>query len=103
MAGTVSLAFFVNLLEFGCTVGLPAVYTKVLSDQRIAQGMRYAYLLLYNIAYMIPLLVVVLVFILTFNRYQVQERHGKILKVISGALMVGLGVVLLIDPALLIF
>jgi len=103
MAATVSLAFFVNLVEFGCTVGLPAVYTKVLSDQRITQGMRYLYLGLYCIAYMVPLLAVVLVFLFTFKRYQVQERHGRVLKVISGALMLALGIILIVDPALLVF
>ena len=103
LAGTVSLAFFVNLLEFGCTVGLPAVYTRVLSDQRIGTGMRYLYLSLYCAAYMVPLIAVVLVFMLTFRRYQIQERHGRVLKLISGALMLALGIILIADPELLVF
>jgi cytochrome c biogenesis protein CcdA len=103
LAGTVSLAFFVNLVEFGCTVGLPAVYTKVLSDQRLGMTMRYGYLGLYCVAYMVPLLVVVLVFLLTFRRYRVQERHGRVLKLVSGALMLALGIILLTDPELLVF
>ena len=28
IAGTAALAFFVNLVELGCTIGLPAIYTR---------------------------------------------------------------------------
>jgi cytochrome c biogenesis protein CcdA len=103
IGGTLSLAFFVNLVEFGCTVGLPAVYTKVLADQGLSPGARYLYMILYNIAYMVPLLAVVLLFLLSFRKFQIQERHGRVLKVVSGTLMLTLGIILLVDPGLLVF
>jgi cytochrome c biogenesis protein CcdA len=103
VAGTVSLAFFVNLIEFGCTVGLPAVYTRVLSIQRVSSLKKYLYMVFYNVSYVIPLLVVVFIFVFTMEKYRLQEKHGKVLKIISGSLMLVLGFILVFNPHLLVF
>jgi hypothetical protein len=57
------LAFVVNLVELGCTLGLPAIYTRILTLRGLAAAPRFAYLALYNVAYVVPLLIVVAVFI----------------------------------------
>jgi len=103
IAGTASLAFFVNLIEFGCTIGLPALYTKVLSYQNISIPSKYMYTVLYNIAYTIPLFFIVVLFAVTLGKYDIQEKHGKLLKGISGVLMLVLGILLIASPRLLEF
>jgi len=103
IAGTASLAFIVNLIEFGCTIGLPAVYTKVLSYQNIRMPAKYLYTVLYNIAYTIPLFTIVVLFAVTLGKYRLQEKHGRLLKGISGVLMLTLGVLLIVSPRLLEF
>ena len=103
LAGTVTLAFFVNLIELGCTIGLPAIYTRVLSIQQIDTSMKYLYMALYNAYYVIPLAAIVILFVLTMGKYRFQEKHAKVLKLVSGVLMVALGVILIIKPDLLVF
>ena len=101
--GIVTLAFFVNLIELGCTIGLPAIYTRVLSLQEISSFQKYLYMALYNVYYVVPLAIIVAIFTLTMGKYRFEEKYAKILKVVSGTLMLALGLILVIKPELLIF
>lgn len=93
---TIGLAFFVNLIELACTIGLPAIFTKTMVDRQIPDLQKWMYLVLYNVMYVIPLLVIVLVFAVTMGGKKLQEKHARVLKLMSGLLMLGLGVFLLI-------
>jgi cytochrome c biogenesis protein CcdA len=101
--GTIALAIFVNFIELLCTAGLPAVYTNILTLNNLPWLSYYLYLLLYNIVYIIPLFIIVLVFVFTMGRHKFTEKQGKILKLISGILMLLLGLIMLIRPELLNF
>ncbi|HPG35884.1 MAG TPA: hypothetical protein PLG63_06085, partial [bacterium] len=101
--GTIALAFFVNLIELGCTIGLPAIYTRVLSVQQISTSVKYFYMALYNAYYVIPLAVIVALFVFTMGKYRFEEKHAKVLKLISGILMITLGAILVFKPDLLVF
>ncbi|HSA33912.1 MAG TPA: hypothetical protein P5077_09330 [bacterium] len=102
-AGTVALAFFVNLIELGCTIGLPAIYTRVLSIQELGTAARYGYMALYNVYYVIPLALIVALFMLSMRKFRLEERHARVLKLISGSLMVALGLLLVFKPEWLVF
>lgn len=100
--GVAALAFFVNLIELGCTLGLPAVYTRVLSlREQLTALERYGYLLLYNLAYIVPLALVVVVYALTLHRWTLSERGAKVLKGVSGGLLVVFGLLFLVAPEVL--
>jgi len=102
LAGVATLAFLVNLVELGCTLGLPAVYTRILSLRRdLSSAARYAYLALYNVAYVIPLAAIVLAYAATLHRLALTERRAKVLKGVSGALLVTFGVLFVVAPATL--
>lgn len=101
--GTASLAFFVNLAEFGCTAGFPAIYTRVLSVQRMAIWKLYLYMLLYNAVYVVPLMIVLGIFILTLGTYRLTLRAAKVIKVASGFIMLIFGLALIIRPELMVF
>lgn len=103
LLGTITLAFFVNLIELGCTIGLPAIYTRVLSIQKIGTFTKYLYMAFYNIYYVIPLGVIVALFVVTMGKHRFEEKHAKVLKIISGILMLSLGAVLVAKPDLLVF
>jgi thiol-disulfide isomerase/thioredoxin len=101
--GTVLLAFFVNFIELGCTIGLPAIYTRVLSVREIPSLDRYLYIAFYNLLYIVPLAVIVALFVFTMGKFKFKEGHAKILKFISGALMIILGLLLIFAPQALTF
>jgi hypothetical protein len=98
LAATVSLAVLANLYELLCTAGFPMVYTRLLTMHELSGAQYYIYLLFYNVIYVIPLLTIVVAFALTLGRRKLTEREGRILKLLSGMLMLCLGAVLLFAP-----
>lgn len=100
--GICLLAFVVNLVELGCTLGLPAIYTRLLSLRAgLSPAGRYAYLVLYNAVYVLPLALIVAVYVLSLRRLALTERRAKVLKAVSGALLLAFGVVFLAAPDVL--
>ena len=100
--GITALAFFVNLIELGCTLGLPAVFTRILTLRSdLSPLARYGYLALYNVAYVIPLAVIVLAYAATLHRFALSERGAKVLKGVSGVLLVIFGLFFILAPGVL--
>jgi hypothetical protein len=56
---------------------------------------------LYNVVRVIPLFVIVLGFSITLSSRKLTEQHARVLKLLSGTMMLGLGAVLLVHPVLL--
>lgn len=102
LVGIATLALLVNLIELGCTLGLPAVFTRILSLRTdVSTAGRYGYLALYNVAYVVPLATIVIVYASTLHRLTLSERGAKALKLVSGALLVGFGALFLVAPEML--
>jgi hypothetical protein len=99
--GTVVLATAANMYELFCTAGFPMVYTRILTLHNLTNMHYYLYLVFYNVIYVIPLALIVLFVAVTLGAKKLTERHGQILKLISGMMMLCLGVVLLVKPELL--
>ena len=99
--GATLLAVLANLYELLCTAGFPMVFTRILTLNNLSTATYYLYLLLYNTVYVIPLFIIVLGFTCTLGKRQLSEWHGRVLKLISGAMMLGLGGILLVAPELL--
>ena len=62
LAATVFLAVAANFYELLCTAGFPMVYTRLLTLGEPSAAVRYLYLALYNLVYVLPLAAIVLVF-----------------------------------------
>lgn len=103
LAGAFVLAVLVNFVELLCTAGLPALYTQILTQRELPTGGYYGYLLLYNLAYMFDDSVMVAIVVVTMSRRKLQESEGRYLKLISGAVVGILGVLLLFKPDWLTF
>jgi thiol-disulfide isomerase/thioredoxin len=101
IGATIGLSFFANLYELLCTAGFPMVYTRVLTLNNLETHQYYLYLGLYNLIYVLPLMVIVLVFIGSLGGRKLQQQEGRSLKLISGMMMFALGVLLLVAPGLL--
>jgi glutaredoxin len=101
LAGATVLAIVANSYELLCTAGFPMVFTRILTLNSLPTGSYYLYLVLYNIVYVIPLSVIVVLFTVTLGSRKLSEYQGRVLKLVSGAMMLGLGGVLLANPTLL--
>lgn len=101
LAATVLLAVAVNFYELLCTAGFPMVYTRLLTLQDLGPAQHYLYLALYNAVYVVPLAVIVGMFVFTLGARKLSEREGRLLKLMSGLMMLQLGILLVLAPALL--
>jgi thiol-disulfide isomerase/thioredoxin len=99
--GTIMLAIVANSYELLCTAGFPMVFTRLLTLHDLTSWGYYLYLLFYNIIYVIPLLIVVLIFVNTLGARKLSEKEGRILKLVSGLMMLELGLLLLFAPVML--
>jgi cytochrome c biogenesis protein CcdA len=98
LAATVLLAIAANFYELLCTAGFPMVYARLLTLHEPAAAGRYLYLALYNLIYVLPLAAIVIVFARTLGARKLDERQGRLLKLLSGLMMLGLGLLLLVAP-----
>jgi hypothetical protein len=96
--GTITLAVAANTYELLCTAGFPMLYTRLLTLASLSPGTHYAYLALYNLIYVIPLLVITLAFTFTLGSRKMSEAEGRLLKLVSGLMMLGLGTLLVVAP-----
>lgn len=98
LVAVVVLAFLVNTVELMCTAGLPALYTRVLTSYSLPSWSYYGYLILYNLAYMADDGLMLAVAVVTLSREKLQEKGARWLKLISGVVMLTLGLLLILRP-----
>ena len=94
--GVIILGMLVQVVEFLCTSGFPALFTRILTLRNLETTSYYGYLLLYNVAYMFDDVIVLAIGVTTLSHRRLQEKEGRWLKLISGAVMVGLGIYLIV-------
>jgi len=95
---TIILAFVANSYELLCTAGFPIVYGNLLNSQQLDMVTSILYIALYNFFYVLPLLVIVLIFAKSLGGRKLTAEQGELLKSISGIMMLGFGVMLIIFP-----
>ena len=98
MIGVTIVAVMVNMVELLCTAGLPALYTQLLILNPMPILQYYAYLALYNLAYVFDDALMVATTVFTMNKLKLQQQQGRWLKLISGIVVAALGIMLLVAP-----
>ena len=101
VVGAVTLAIAANSYELLCTAGFPMAFTRILTLHELSPTTHYFYLLLYNIIYIVPLFIIVVLFSLTLGARKLSEKEGRVLKLLSGVMMAELGIVLIFVPELI--
>lgn len=98
LAAVAVLAVVVNFVELLCTAGLPAIYTAVLTQYELSPLAHYGYLGLYILAYIADDALMVGTAVLALGSGKLDERGGRRLKLLSGGVMLALGLVMLLRP-----
>ncbi len=101
--GVIVLALAVNLIEFFCSAGLPAIYTRVLSLSNLGSLNYYLYLLLYTIIFMLDDMIVFAIALVTLNKIGFTDKYVKWSLLIGGLLIMVLGFLLIFRPDFLAF
>ena len=101
IAATIILAISANSVELLCSFNLPVIYTQALDTYSMGMASNYLYLILYNIIYVIPLLIILGIMVITLGRWKLSEFQGRILKLFAGTMILSLGILLISKPSLL--
>lgn len=94
--GVIAMAFFVNMIELLCSLGLPAIYTRILTLHSLPAVSYYLYLLLYVVFYMLDDLIIFFVAAFTLSHVALSHRYARWLHLIGGLLILGLGIWMLL-------
>jgi cytochrome c biogenesis protein CcdA/glutaredoxin len=98
LAGTTLLAIGVSLLETPCTAGLPLLWTSLLAARDVPAGEAAALFAVYLLVFLVDELLVLTAAVVSMRALKLQERHGRLLKLVSGVLMLTLAVTMLLAP-----
>ncbi len=99
LAGVIALAVIVNMIELLCTAGLPALYTQILTMHELPAWQNYCYLALYIAAYMLDDTILLAIVVATLSHRRLQEREGRWLKLLSGLVILVLGLTMIFRPS----
>jgi thiol-disulfide isomerase/thioredoxin len=101
IGGTIVLAAGVSLVEFSCTAGFPVLWTNLLSSQNVPVLTFILLLLVYMIVYQLDELGIFIAAVVSLKSSKMEEKHGRILKLIGGVLMLTLAIVMLVKPSIM--
>lgn len=103
LLGVAGVAAGINMVEICCSFGFPLAFTKILTGLNLPAVSYYFYLLVYIVFYMLDDFLIFLLAVLTLKITKASEKYLKAVKLISGILLLVLGILMLIKPELLMF
>ncbi|MEW6715441.1 MAG: NrdH-redoxin, partial [Nitrospirota bacterium] len=74
------------------------IYTAVLTQQALSPLTHYAYLGLYILGYIFDYSLMVAVAVIALSSRKLTERAGAWLKLLSGGVMLALGIIMILRP-----
>ena len=103
LCGIIVLAFSVNIIEMMCSIGLPLIFTQILSLNKLSLGEYSLYMFLYILFFLIDDIVIFLIAIITFRIKGISTKLTKYSHLIAGIILFLIGLIMLLKPTLLMF
>jgi len=103
LCGIIVLAFSVNIIEMMCSVGLPLMFTQILSMNELSLFEYMLYLLLYILFFLIDDIVIFLIAVISSKITGISTKLTKYSHLIAGILLLLIGIIMLLKPSLLMF
>lgn len=101
--GMIGLAITINMIELLCSAGLPVIYTQILTMNELPHISYYLYLGGYVLFFMLDDLIVFGAAVLTMKLTGISTKFAKVTHIIGALLMIVIGILLIIDPGILMF
>ncbi len=98
LGATILLAVAVSLIETPCTAGFPLLWTGLLASHHVGLLGSAILFLLYMIPFLLDELFVFGVAVFTMRATKLQEKHGRLLKLVAGTIMIALAGTMIFVP-----
>lgn len=103
LGGICLLALAVNLVELFCSIGLPAVFTNVLTMSNIPRYRYYLYIFLYLFFFMLDDMIVFIVAMSSLKILGFDKKYSRYSGLIGGIIILIVGILLILKPEWLMF
>lgn len=101
LLGIIVLAASVNLIEMMCSIGLPLIFTQILSLNNLNTGSYALYMFLYILFFLIDDIVIFVIAMFTFKVTGISTKYSKYAHLVAGIITILIGLLLLINPSIL--
>lgn len=101
--GVIVLAAGVNIIELLCSLGLPVIFTEILSLNNLSLFENGLYLFLYILFFLIDDIVIFLLAVFTLKITAISNKYTKYSHLIGGLIMLLIGLLMLLKPEWLMF
>jgi glutaredoxin len=98
---TILMALGTVLVELPCTAGFPMIWTNIIAQHNISKTLFLSLFLIYILIYLSLELIIFIGVVLTLRKSKFEEKHGRILKLIGGMIMLSLAFALVFMPELM--
>jgi thiol-disulfide isomerase/thioredoxin len=98
MVGAGVMAAGVALVEIPCTAGFPVIWSDLVNAAGASRATFAVLLALYLLIYLFDELLVFGAAVVTMRVTKLQERHGRVLKLVGGMVMITIAVTILVAP-----
>ena len=98
---TFIMAAGIAVIELPCTAGFPVIWSQLVRSQQVNFMEFYGLLIIYLLIYLSIEITIFLSAVLTLERQWFEEKHGQVLKLIGGMIMIALGIVMITNPNLM--
>lgn len=98
--GVVTLGVSVNVIELACSLGLPLIYTEILSLANITKLESIIYLIIYIFFFLIDDIIVFIIAMFTLKVTGLSNKYSKLSKILGGVILILLGVLLIFFPGI---
>ncbi len=103
LLGIVLLAASVNIIELLCSLGLPVMFTQILTINEAGKFGQILYSLLYILFFMIDDIIIFIIAMKTLEIKAISNKYGKYSHLIGGIIMVVIGILMIYKPEWLMF
>ena len=101
--GIITIAFLVNLVELLCSMGLPVMFTEILSLNNLSYNKYILYILIYILFFMIDDILIFVISMITLKQTAISTKYNKYSHLIGGIIMILIGILMLFKPEWLSF
>jgi thiol-disulfide isomerase/thioredoxin len=101
IGATALMALGVTLIELPCTVGLPVIWSGLVTQHNVGTTQFIFLLAIYMLVFLLDELIIFTSAVITLRVSKLEEKQGRSLKLIGGTVMLALALVMLIKPELM--
>lgn len=103
LLGIVVLAASVNIIELLCSLGLPVMFTQILTINEVSKTAQIIYSLIYVFFFLIDDIIIFIIAMKTLEIKAISNKFGKYSHLIGGIIMLIIGFLMIYKPEWLMF